>query len=352
MDAGAADVFQTVKYSRDKWTMDRVPWALLGILVGLAMITFMDPRPPGPRTLLYLGLMVALALVAGLISYVIERLFDRASPFIAWGLLIAVFIILLSTFGPPSKSPPRDMPPGAPGWIGVFIGIGWIAFALYRHAVPAKPQLMLSPAGISCHLPFLKKALIPWHEVLDVGPLDLTGPHGPPNRFPDITAVVISNAFYEQHILPKRRFAPGRGWENMFRPKGALMQMALPPCTWFKINPRDIREPVEARWKAFRDRRERATSVPMTKAEPPRGPAQAYGTWSPRLTPWQAVQFILPLIGILAVLAHAVGVWDTASLRAAREESAEKVRRLQEQRREAERIREILERSGVRTGGR
>jgi hypothetical protein len=43
-----------------------------------------------------------------------------------------------------------------------------------------------------------------------------------------------------------------------------------------------------------------------TKAEPPREPALVYGKWLPKLTPWKAVQYLVPLIGILAVLAHAL----------------------------------------------
>ena len=36
------------------------------------------------------------------------------------------------------------------GWMGVCLGVGWIAYALHRHVHPASPFLMLSPAGISC----------------------------------------------------------------------------------------------------------------------------------------------------------------------------------------------------------
>jgi hypothetical protein len=46
----------------------------------------------------------------------------------------------------------------------------------------------------------------------------------------------------------------GRGWYEMFIPKGSLMQMVL-HFGLFSIPPRDIREPVETRWKAFRNER-------------------------------------------------------------------------------------------------
>ena len=276
MDADAADLSRTVEYSRDRHTMDTIPLGLLGILAGLAFLVYIDPRPTGRET----------------------------------------------------------MPPGLPGGILVLIGLGYIAYALARNRFPAKPMLKLSPAGIWCHSALIKDALIPWHEVQDVADFDLTGPHGPPHRYPDVTAVLVSQDFYQRHLLPKQRYSPSRfewllvfflphsrtislgaGWDDIFVPKGSLMQMALAHPIWFKIEAKDIREPVEARWKAFRDRREPTTSVPRTnsrtatsrtKAEPSREPAQVYGKWLPRLTPWKAVQYIVPLIGILAVLTHAL----------------------------------------------
>jgi hypothetical protein len=302
MDAGATDVSRIIEYGRGKRTMDKLPWALLGVLVGLAMIVYVDTRFPA-------------------------------------------------------------------AWIMVLLALGFIAYALARHLFPARPMLTLSPAGISFHLAYLKDALIPWHEVQEVADFDLTGPHGPPNRYPEITAVLMSQNFYERHLLPKRRTTPkdfeglldvlvtsrlmmtslGAGWDDVFRPKGALMQMALAHPNWFKIGPKDIREPVEARWKAFRERRGPATSVPSTnartKAEPPRGGAQVYGASSLKLSPWQAVLCIVPLIGILAVVTNAMELWDTPGLRAAREDVAKESRSLEQARKESQRIRDDFKRS-------
>jgi hypothetical protein len=301
MDATPADVFRPVEYRRERSALDNVPLALLGIFAGLSLLVYLD------------------------------------------------------------------LPSDLPGWIFILVGLGFIARALARLAFPARPILTLSPAGIAFHLRFLNNTLVPWHEVKDVAALDLTGPHGPPDRYPDVTALLISNEFYERHLLPKYRrwekplartlyfligptwqiratALPGEEWELMFRPKGALMQMALPhPMLWFRIDPKDLRDPVEARWKAFRDRR--GTSVPTTKAQPPRGAALVYGKWSPKLTRWQAVLIVVPLIGILAVLTNAIGVWDTPGLRAARDERAARIRRVEERRREQERYRDEFKRS-------
>ena len=291
----ATDVSRTIEYGLGRRTMDKVPWALLGILVGLAMLVYIDPH----------------SLAA---------------------------------------------------WVLVLVALGFIVYVLARHWFPARPVMTLSPAGISLHLVFLKGALIPWHEVQDVADFDLTGPHGPPWRYPDVTTVLMSQDFYERHIVPKRRIAPtdyetliyfiaprymtlGAGWDDVFRPKGTLMQMALPHPVWFKIHPKDIRAPVEARWKAFRDRREAATSVPSIKAAPPHGPAQVYGMSSLRLSPWRAVLYIVPLLGILAVATNAMELWDTPGLRAAREDVAKELRRHEEARKESQRLRDDMKRS-------
>jgi hypothetical protein len=69
MNAGAADdVFRTVEYSRDKWTMNRVPLALLGCFAGLALVAFIDPRPPGIGTFVLLAVLMAFGILSALAS--------------------------------------------------------------------------------------------------------------------------------------------------------------------------------------------------------------------------------------------------------------------------------------------
>jgi hypothetical protein len=75
------------------------------------------------------------------------------------------------------------------------------------------------------------------------------------------------------------------------------MQMVL-HHELFAIAPRDIRGPLEARWQAFRAA---PASVPSTAATPP----QIYGAWSIHGPLWQTAMFLVPIIGILAILGHA-----------------------------------------------
>jgi hypothetical protein len=180
-------------------------------------------------------------------------------------------------------------------------GVGWIAFALYRHFNPARPILTLSPAGIAYHVPWLKDLVIPWHEVQAVGALERGGGPGIiPNRFDDTTVVLISTEFHERNILVRRTLLAGRGWYEMFIPKGSLMQMVL-HFGLFSIAPKDIREPAETRWKAFRTERPfDAGAVPADR--------RVYGVWSVDGSLWQAVKFLIPLIGIIAILVDSTGV--------------------------------------------
>ncbi len=211
-----------------------------------------------------------------------------------------------------------------------------------------------------------------------------------PYHFAEVTTVLISSAFYERHILPQQTFVNAGFWENVFRPRivqgiegpgalrviaetlvdtgsvtdhegggdvtigspGTLIQVALHHLL-FKVDAKDIREPIEARWKAFRDRQASVppvrSSVPTTVAAKaratPAGPALVYGAWSWKLPPWRAALYIAPLAGILAIVTNQLGVWDTPALRAAREERMEKAQKLEADRRERERIREELSKS-------
>lgn len=68
------------------------------------------------------------------------------------------------------------------------------------------------------------------------------------------------------------------------------------------VVPEDYHVPMEARWKAFRDRPR--PSVPQTGKKQPR-PSIVYGRWSIDGTWWQAVKFLTPLVAMVAVVLHA-----------------------------------------------
>ncbi len=157
--------------------------------------------------------------------------------------------------------------------------------------------------GISYHRAWLPNLVIPWQDVHGVGPLDISDMRGPGAGNPHVTVVVVGKAFYERHIAPKQRsfFAPP-GSEYMFRPKGDKhMQMAI-SSTEVAVVPEDYRVPIEARWKAFRDRPK--ASVPPSGKERPR-PSIVHGRWSIDGTWWQAVKFLMPLVAMVAVVLHA-----------------------------------------------
>jgi hypothetical protein len=60
--------------------------------------------------------------------------------------------------------------------------------------------------------------------------------------------------------------------------------------------------------------------------------------------------FAVPFAGVLALLAHFAGVWDTVFLQSARELSAKTRQKQEDARRESQQLRESLERSGVKIG--
>lgn len=302
---GTADIFQTAEYSRDRWYMERVPLALLACMAGLIFVVYVDPRPAGPGILRAFIALVVVSIVALLAQFLLEQLSEgtTAIKFAAGAIIIIAAVALFwNSPGDFFRSRRTSGVPGAViGWIFVMGGLGWIAFALYRHFKPARPILTLSPAGICYHVPWLKNLVIPWHEVQAVAALERGGGPGIiPNRFDDTTVVLVSTDFYERNILPRRTFLAGSGWHEMFIPKGSSMQMVL-HFGLFSIPPKDIREPIDLRWKAFRA--ERTLDSGTAPAD-----RRVYGAWSIDGSLWQAIKFLVPLVGIVAVLLDSTGV--------------------------------------------
>jgi hypothetical protein len=305
MDTGEDDVFRNVEYIRDKWIMNRMPRALLGCCAGLAVVAFTDPRPPSVLPVVLLLVLLLLGMAAMLVHVAISRLFDAGPLWIGMGVLLVVLLaILLFTGSVRTRSP--SLPPAVFGWIGVYLGVGYIAYALSRHFYyPPRPNLMLSTAGITIQTPATVQ--IPWHEIERIGPLELGRSTGFPNRFPDVTTLTIDTEFYERQIRPKKRNAPN--WDAVFYPEEKQTQVALPHPLWLGIDAKDIRAPVEARWKAFRDRRDAGACVPQTKAPPPRGQTQVYGRWAPDGSTWQRISFLVPLAGVLGLTFALIARW-------------------------------------------
>jgi hypothetical protein len=314
MDKPAVDVSATVEYSTDKWRMDRVPWAMWFCVAGLAVVLHAGSRGVNGAVLagVYLALL-GLAFAGWAATTLIERSdypFYVVLPIV---LLIALLVAAtIAVFGSVGGHPGIgrswwsrlvDPPLHVFGWMLIYLGGGWVIYSLLRHFHPARPIVMLSPAGISFHRSWLRDLFIPWPEIQGVGHLETSNPGSPPSTNPNAIMVEIGQDFYERVIAPKRSFPAPPGSEHMFRPKGEMMQMVLnnPELV---VDPEDFRMPIEARWKAFRDQ---STSVPVSNGQS--GTSVVYGRWSIDGTWWQAIRFVAPLVGIAVIVLHARGIW-------------------------------------------
>lgn len=208
-------------------------------------------------------------------------------------------------------------------WALIVVGIGWTAIALFRSSKPAPPLFVLSPAGILYRIPWVKEFLVPWAEIQTVDSIDLTTmlwatryPHEV--TFRDVTVVLLSKAFYDRHIFVDSLLLRGPGWGNIFMPKGPSIQMAL-HHEQVSAEPRALREAVESRWLAFRERPEggatRSGSVPAINSKPAPSIAahveNAISEPKPKqATAWDIAKIAVPLIGIVIVLANLMGLWQ------------------------------------------
>lgn len=311
MNEFVADVSVPVEYSRDKWVMDRVPWALWFAVAGLAVILHVDGPMAGSAALalVYLALL-AVAFAGWAATTLVER---SGYPF--WAilpviLLIAFLVVLvIALFGSLGRSygPGRlwwsqlvDPPLSVFGWMLMYLGCGWVAYALFRHAYPGQAIIMLSPAGLMFHRSWLRDLFIPWRDIQAVGSLEVPNAFGSPSRNPHAPVVVVRQDFFDDHVSPKlSSFAPP-GTERMFWPKGDMMQIVLSSPELI-VRPTSLREPIEARWKAFRDD---PAAVPQdasaTEARIVHGRWAMDGSWR------QKIQFLAPLAGAIAVVVHAI----------------------------------------------
>ena len=312
MNEPATDVTATVEYSTDKWFIDRVPWASWACVAGLVVVLHADDRGGNGAALaaVYLALL-SVAFAGWALTTLIAR--SGVSFFLEFPIHLLIFFLVVvitaavagsigDTVGLVGRlrwSMLVNPPEVVFGWMLIYLGIAWIAFAVFRHFRPARPILSLTPAGVSFHRSWLRDLLIPWQDIHGVGPVELGGI---PATNPNVIVVVVRKNFYEQHIAPKRSFFEPPGTEYMFRSKGEMMQMALNSAD-VRINPDDYRVPIEARWKAFRDQ---PRSTLQSNGSP--GRRVVFGRWSIDGSRWQAIQFVAPLVGMIAVVLNARGI--------------------------------------------
>ncbi|TPQ27762.1 hypothetical protein C2U70_30325 [Bradyrhizobium guangdongense] len=311
MSDPSADVSRTVEYTMDKWRMDRVPWGLWGCVAGLAFVLHAESHGVNGAALAAVYVVLLGVVFAGFVLTVLIGQSDLPLPLdflIGLLILIAVTIVIsavsLAVGGSIGRSGyvgvSRSLywsnivnpPPNVFGWMLIYFGLGWIGFALYRHVYADRPIITLSPVCIQFHRPWLNGLSIPWQEVWGVGRLEIALASGVPFIAPS-AAVLVGKDFYERSIAPKRSFFEPPGADAMFRPKGAMMQVVLNSAD-MTVTPEEFLGPVEARWKAFRDR-----SGPQHDGST--GTSIVYGRWSIDGSLWQAVQFLAPVVGLVVV---------------------------------------------------
>lgn len=312
MSEPAADVSTPVEYSRDKWLLDRLPWALWMSVVGLAFVLHTGEQGTNAALLAFLYVAMLGLAFAG---WAASSLIFRSASFVV-GLVLTcavaflVTVVILRVVGSVGRSTARgtlwwsrlvDPPPQVFGWMLIYFGCAYVAYALFRHYYPGRPIVMLSQSGVSFHRPWLRDVFIPWQDIQAVGPLETSSAGSHVTTHPLAIVVVVTDDFYKRNIAPKRSFFSPPGSESMFRPRGAAMQMILnnPELV---VAPEDFRAPIEARWRAFRH-----GPVSPLSSSGPTGKSIVYGRWSIDGSWWQVIKYLAPLAGAAGVVLHASG---------------------------------------------
>ncbi|QHO72518.1 hypothetical protein ACH79_07690 [Bradyrhizobium sp. CCBAU 051011] len=246
------------------------------------------------------------------------------------------------------------------------LGAGLVAVTLWRRSNPGKPLFTLSPAGIHYRIPFVKEVLIPWREIQAIGTIDVEATYWSFFQFGnvatrnlmilrDVTVVLLSKSFYDQRIFVDSPILRGPGWSANFIPKGSQVQMAL-HHELVSVEPKALREAVEARWLAFRDTPAAGparTSVPSVVSSvvssvtaSPGTPSVAKAIMAPTapkpdvvamgenpraISRWDTVKITALLIGIAVVLTNLTGLWQMPGQAQERQARAEKSAKAREQ---------------------
>ncbi len=220
----------------------------------------------------------------------------------------------------------------------VAFGISLVGLALWRRIHHGKPLFTLSPDGIGYRIPWIQSLQIPWSEIRGIDTIDVEARYWSfwdfyygfqviPTRkvvtYPNVTVVLVSKPFYDRRMTVLSRLLPGPAWRANFIPKDSLVQVAL-HHDLVSVAPQPLREAVEARWLAFRDRPGK-TSVPAvavgqgnaTVAPKPAVSRAASATAvvamgeNPKaVSRWQVVASSVLLVGIAVMLANLAGLWD------------------------------------------
>lgn len=220
----------------------------------------------------------------------------------------------------------------------LIVGSGLVGLALWRRIDHGKPLFALSPDGIRYRIPGVKAFNIPWTEVRAVDSIDVQATYWSfwdfyygflpiPNRKVvnhfNVTVVLVSRQFYDARMFAPWFFLRGLGWRANFIPKDSLVQVALHhDLVW--VTARSLRDAVEARWIAFRDRPGRtsvpsvaagqqnatAASKPGTARAAPAPVVIAMGENPKAVSRWHVIASTVLVVGIAIMLANLAGLWD------------------------------------------
>jgi len=243
------------------------------------------------------------------------------------------------------------------------LGAGLVGFTLWRRSNPGRPLFTLSPAGIHYRIPMVKEVLIPWREIQAIGTNDVEATYWSFFQFGeiatrnlmvlrDVTVVLLSKSFYDRRVFVDSAFLRGPGWSANFIPKGSQVQMAL-HHELVSVEPRALREAVEARWLAFRDTpaaEPARTSVPSVGSSATASPSHAnvpkaaaapvakldvvaMGENPKAISRWDTIKIVALSIGIAVVLTNLTGLWQMPGQAQERQARAEKSAKAREQQR-------------------
>jgi hypothetical protein len=268
----------------------------------------------------------------------IDRTLEYRSAAIAVRLLPSGFLLIFLGLLILVLADPAPIGTMIPAALCVAFGMFVAGLALWKRVNHGKPLYALSPDGIDYRIPGIKTLQIPWREIRGVDTIDVEARYWTfwdfyygfqiiPNRkvvtYPNVTVVQVSREFYDRRVTVPRLLLIGPGWRAKFIAKDTLVLIAL-HHDLVAVEPRLLREAVEARWIAFRDRPGKP-SVPgvamgqgdATVVSKPAAPRTASGAVvvamgeNPKtVSRWRVVASAVLVVGIAILLANLAGLWD------------------------------------------
>lgn len=174
-----------------------------------------------------------------------EQYFFRQIPF-ALGFMALGFLVLYLSWGGDGDD---DQQAKIAAIVIILACLAYIGFAFHWRDSPRKAMLELSPSGILLRIAKGKDLQIPWIEVQDLVTVDIKGPKSTVYR--DITAVLVTQEFFDTYNPVKSWWGRGPGWRYHFDARGDGMVQIAFHHDLFSIPADELWQEIEARWRAF-----------------------------------------------------------------------------------------------------